>query len=183
MKVLPMIQTTRVTLPQSLNGKALILEPSCGVPQRRFLLGMLLALGLLLFLGNTAAADTVLNLPPTNQTVCAGSPAIFTVDASGDELAYQWRVSVDGGINFTNLSETETNASYTISLTTSADNGNQYQVIVSGTSGILTSAPPAVLTVVVVTGETIYRLPRTFGLSAAVENRPGSHRAHTVASP
>ena len=63
-------------------------------------------------------------------TVCVGSPAIFTVAATGAGLTYQWQVSADGGTTFTNISDTATNASYTNATTTLADNGHQYQVIV-----------------------------------------------------
>ena len=70
---------------------------------------------------------------PANLTVCAGSPAIFTVAAAGNNLVYQWQVSQDGGNTFTNISDTATNASYTNLDATLADNGNQYQVIVTGT--------------------------------------------------
>jgi autotransporter-associated beta strand protein len=85
---------------------------------------------------------------PTNLTVCASSPAIFTVGATGAGLTYQWQVSGDAGVTFTNISDTATNASYTNLVTTLADTGYQYQVIVSGTcSPSATSAPPAVLTV------------------------------------
>ena len=85
---------------------------------------------------------------PTNLTVCASSPAIFSVGATGAGLTYQWQLSGDGGTTFTNISDTETNASYTNLVTTVGDNGNQYQVIVSGAcSPSVTSTPPAVLTV------------------------------------
>jgi autotransporter-associated beta strand protein len=85
---------------------------------------------------------------PTNLTVCANSPAVFTVGATGGGLTYQWQLSGDAGATFTNISATATNASYTNPLTAAADNGYQYQVIVSSACGpSLTSAPPAVLTV------------------------------------
>ena len=84
---------------------------------------------------------------PTNLTMCANSPAIFTVGATGAGLAYQWQVSGDAGVTFTNISATATNASYTNLVTMPADNGNHYQVIVTGTCGSVTSAPPALLTV------------------------------------
>jgi autotransporter-associated beta strand protein len=85
---------------------------------------------------------------PANLAVCAGSPAIFQVSATGAGLTYQWQVSADGGATFTNISDTATNASYTNLATALADNGNEYQVIVSGAcSPSVTSAPPAVLTV------------------------------------
>ena len=75
-----------------------------------------------------------------------GSPAVFTVAATGAGLTYQWQVSEDGGMTFTNISDTATNASYTNLTTTLADNGNQYQVIVGGACPSQTSTP-AVLTV------------------------------------
>ena len=67
--------------------------------------------------------------------------------AAGNTLAYQWRVSRDGGNTFPNISATATNASYTNLQATLADNGIQYRVIVSSSLGTATSAPPAVLTV------------------------------------
>ena len=119
------------------------------MPQQRFMLGRLAALGLLLFLGNAAAADTVINVPPTNQTVCAGSPAIFAVDAAGDGLTYQWQMSTDGGATFANISDTATNASYTNLVAVVTDPSYQYQVIVSSSSSppVTTPSPAAVLTV------------------------------------
>jgi autotransporter-associated beta strand protein len=84
---------------------------------------------------------------PTNLTVCAGSPAIFSVTTTGGGLSYQWQVSGDGGITFTDISGTATNASYTNMAPTLAHNGNQYQVVVSANGGSVTSSPPAVLTV------------------------------------
>ena len=94
-----------------------------------------------------ATAPVVITSQPASLTLCAGSPATFTVTALGDSLAYQWQVSQDGGNTFTNISDTATNASYTNLDATLADNGNQYQVIVTGTVFSATSAPPAVLTV------------------------------------
>ena len=84
---------------------------------------------------------------PTSTTACAGSMATFTVTIPGDNLAYQWQVSLDGGTTFANVSATATNASYTNMAASLADNGNQYQVIVSSGGAAVTSAPPAVLAV------------------------------------
>jgi hypothetical protein len=84
---------------------------------------------------------------PAHLTVCAGSPAVFSVGTMGEGLTYQWRVSCDSGITFTNISDTATNASYTNLVPTLADNGNQYQIIITLGAGALTSAPPSVLTV------------------------------------
>jgi len=99
------------------------------------------------------AVLTVHGLPtitsqPASLTKCAGSAATFSVTATGTGLTYQWQVSADGGVTFTNISDTETNTSYTIAATTLAESGLKYQVIVSGAcSPAQTSTPPAVLTV------------------------------------
>ncbi len=84
---------------------------------------------------------------PASQTVCAGSLASFAVTAVGTNLLYQWQVSQDGGATFINISATATNVSYANLQAALADNGNQYQVIATGSLGSATSAPPAVLTV------------------------------------
>jgi sugar lactone lactonase YvrE len=84
---------------------------------------------------------------PTNLTVCAGSPAIFSVDAVGGGLTYQWQVSRDGGNTFTNISDLATNASYTNLVTQLTDNSNQYRVVVTGMIGSPATSAPAVLTV------------------------------------
>ena len=106
-----------------------------------------IVLGQPIFITQSGAPPTIITQQPTNQTLCAGSPAIFSEDATGAGLTYQWQVSQDGGRTFTNVSATATNAGYTNLTTTPADNGNQYRVIVSGLAGNATSAPPAVLTV------------------------------------
>jgi autotransporter-associated beta strand protein len=87
-----------------------------------------------------------------NVTNCAGMSAIFTVEAIGNNVTYQWQVSSNGGTTFTNVSATATNASYTNLATTVAENGYLYQVIVSGSGGSsgtlsVTSMPPALLVV------------------------------------
>ena len=95
----------------------------------------------------TQVAPPVITGQPASITVCEESPAVFTAAAAGSNLVYQWQVSQDGGTTFTNISADATNASYTNMAATVADNGNQYQVVVSGGGVSVTSAPPAVLTV------------------------------------
>jgi hypothetical protein len=77
---------------------------------------------------------------PSNQTVTAGQTATFTVIASGSgSISYQWQkdgASISGA----------TAASYVTPPTTSADNGSQFQVIVSNAEGSVTSNS-AILTV------------------------------------
>ena len=77
---------------------------------------------------------------PASQTVTAGQTATFTVVASGSApLSYQWQK------NGTNLSGA-TAASYNTPVTTTADSGEQFRVIVSDSSG---SDPSSIATLTV----------------------------------
>ena len=76
--------------------------------------------------------------PPTNQVVAAGSNATFTVFASGSgPLRYRWQFN---GTNILNA----TNSSYTVTNVQEALTGN-YTVTVSNVVAVVTSSPPAVL--------------------------------------
>ena len=67
---------------------------------------------------------------PSNQSVCAGSNATFSIVANGINLTYQWQVSVGGG-SFTNIAGA-TNTSITLNAVTVSMNTNQYRCVVSG---------------------------------------------------
>ena len=70
---------------------------------------------------------------PTSQTVCSNASSVaFTTVATGSGLTYQWQVSTNG-TSWSNVTGA-TAATYTITSPTTALNGNQYQVIVSGSS-------------------------------------------------
>ncbi len=70
---------------------------------------------------------------PANQTVTAGQTATFTVLASGmAPLSYQW---LKNGANVAGA----TSSSYTTPLTTTADGGSTFNVVVSNTAGTATS--------------------------------------------
>lgn len=72
---------------------------------------------------NAAAITT----QPVNATACAGSNASFSANASGS--SYQWQVSTDGGVTFTDIPGANTT---TLDLTsvTGAMNNNQYQLVI-----------------------------------------------------
>jgi hypothetical protein len=104
--------------------------------------------------GNTSEFSAEMIVTPTitsqpqSLSLCAPSPAVFTVAADGDGLTYQWRRNgvplVEGG----NVSGSTT-AMLTIAPTSSADNG-LYDVIVSGSQSDPASLyvdDPPVLTV------------------------------------
>jgi hypothetical protein len=70
---------------------------------------------------------------PTNATACSGSNAVFTVAGTGTGVLYQWQASIDGGASFTNISGA-TASTYTLSNVTAANNGNQFQVLLSNST-------------------------------------------------
>ena len=89
---------------------------------------------------NASTAAPAITTQPSNQSVTTGQTATFSVVASGTApLAYQWRK------NTTNISGA-TAFSYTTPVTTSADNGAKFDVVVSNSAGNITSAQ-ATLTV------------------------------------
>ena len=65
-----------------------------------------------------------------SQVVCEGSSASFSVAASGSGLTYQWQLSTDGGLNFTNIAGANA-STYTVNNVTPAMNGQVFLVVVS----------------------------------------------------
>lgn len=94
--------------------------------------------GALLTISNAAVIDN----QPSNISVCSGTNATFSANASGTGLSYQWQVSTDGGVTFTNING-ETNNTITLNNINSSLNGNQYQIVVNNTcsaTGVVSSA-------------------------------------------
>jgi HYDIN/CFA65/VesB family protein/ASPM-SPD-2-Hydin domain-containing protein len=87
-----------------------------------------------------AAVAPTITTAPANQTVTGGQTASFTVVAGGTApLSYQWQkngANIAGAIS----------ASYTTPVTTTADSGSTFAVVVTNTAGTVTSAA-ATLTV------------------------------------
>ena len=69
---------------------------------------------------------------PANTTVCAGTNAIFSTTVTGYNLTYNWQVSTNGGVTWTNVSPAVTTATLTLTAVTGAMNNNQYHCVVSG---------------------------------------------------
>lgn len=86
------------------------------------------------------------NLPPTitqqpqDRAVAEGAPATFTVAAFGTPpLVFQWRVSSDGGVTFTDLAGENAN-SLTIAATSIAQHhGRRYRLVIDSPEGATTS--------------------------------------------
>ena len=82
---------------------------------------------------NPAAAAPTITTQPVNQTVTAGQTATFSVVATGTApLGYQWQMN---GANISGA----TSASYSTPVTTSAENGATFVVVVSNAVGSVTS--------------------------------------------
>lgn len=83
---------------------------------------------------NSATGAPTITAQPANQTVTAGQTATFTVVATGTApLNYQWQKNgsaISGA----------TSASYTTPATASTDNGSAFKVVVSNSTGSVTSA-------------------------------------------
>src|SRR5438874_1833541 len=89
---------------------------------------------------SAAPVAPTITMQPANQTVTAGQTATFAVVAGGTApLSYQWQKN---GANITGA----TSASYTTPITTTADSGSAFAVVVTNTAGTVTSAA-ATLTV------------------------------------
>jgi hypothetical protein len=87
---------------------------------------------------------------PTDQTVNAGQNASFTVAAVGTPTpSYQWQVSSDNGVTWTNVTATATNGATTPTLTVAATTlvqGTRYRALVKNL-GATVMSQPALLTV------------------------------------
>jgi pectin methylesterase-like acyl-CoA thioesterase len=87
-----------------------------------------------------------ISLQPTNLTVVAGSPASFTISASGVPVAsYQWRRN---GSPIGNA----TNSSYSIASAQGADNGAAFSVVVSNSVGVVVSSNATLTVLSTMTG-------------------------------
>jgi len=90
---------------------------------------------------------------PANQSVQAGSTAVFTAAAMGSNPTYQWQVSTDGGTTWNNVSTGSggTTSSYITPVTVVGNSGNKYRCLASvacdnstatSTAATLTVSPP-----------------------------------------
>jgi len=84
----------------------------------------------------TVNNNTVINTQPVDRTICESSSTNFSVSAGGSSLAYQWQDNSSG--SFANISGA-TNATYNLTNVALALSGRQYQCIVSGACGTVTS--------------------------------------------
>ncbi len=94
----------------------------------------------------TVNTAPVVTTNPANQSVSAGDTATFTAADSGTPSPnVQWQVSTDGGVTFTNVAGA-TSVTLTVSGTTIAMSGYEYQAVFTNSCGSATSTS-ATLTV------------------------------------
>lgn len=101
---------------------------------------------------SNAAILTVNTLPavsssPGDATICVGGSNTFNVVATGTGITYQWQVSTDGGVNWSNIGGA-TSASYLLSGAVIGQNNNRYRCVVSGTCAPPANSNAAILTVI-----------------------------------
>ena len=87
-----------------------------------------------------------INAQPVAQTACVGANASFATTATGTNITYQWQVSTDGGVTYSNIAGA-TNSTYTITGVTASQNGNKYRVVVTGCNPTALNSDAVVLTV------------------------------------
>jgi hypothetical protein len=88
----------------------------------------------------------IVTLNPTSQTVTAGQSVTFTAAATANPSpTVQWQVSTDGGNTFTNISGA-THTTFTLTSTTSSENGYEYRAVFTDSLGSATTTD-AILTI------------------------------------
>jgi hypothetical protein len=104
----------------------------------------------------TVATPATITASPTNQTICEGSNTSFIITGSGAGIIYQWQVSTDGGVTYTNVTNGgvysgATSATLNIAAATFSLNNNRYRCQVSNA----TCTTPAVSTAAILTVNTL----------------------------
>ena len=118
---------------------------------------------------NSNAATLTISVPvsvttqPANVTVCEGAAINFTVGTTGSVISYQWQVSTDAGVTYTNIAGATT-SSFAIPIAMIGQNGYRFRVVVTGSCGPVNSTG-AILTVNPLPVFTLNNLPQTLCLS------------------
>jgi hypothetical protein len=129
-QALPVVSTRRQLVLNLNGGDAALFKLHDGAP----------------FVGTQLGGPPVITSQPASQTNLLGTTAAFSVAALGpDPLAYQWRKNGTNLANGGGISGA-TSSSLTLS-SLSLPNAGSYDVVVAG-GGSVTSAPPAILTVI-----------------------------------
>jgi hypothetical protein len=93
---------------------------------------------------NSFCSSPSISLQPGNATICSGGNTSFTVTAAGTSLSYQWQASTDGGVTYSNLTNTGiysgvTTTTLTLTAVPSAFNTYKYRSVITNSCGSLNS--------------------------------------------
>jgi hypothetical protein len=92
-------------------------------------------------------APPSITAPPVSMTVTAGGEASFTVASTGTPSpTYQWKVSTNGGVSFTGLTDGagtsgSSSADLTLNSVAAGMNGTQYECVVTNSVNSVTTTP------------------------------------------
>lgn len=100
----------------------------------------------------TVNALPAVSADPVSATACTGTNQTFSVTASGTGITYQWQISTDGGVTYSNVPAAApysgtTTANLTITGVTLGLNNNRYRCVVTGTCAPAITSAAATLTV------------------------------------
>ena len=118
---------------------------------------------------NSNAATLTISIPvsittqPGSSTLCEGTAVNFTVGTTGSVISYQWQVSTNGGVTYTDIAGATTNT-FAIPVALPAQNGYRFRVVVTGSCGPVNSNG-ATLAVNPLPVFTLNNLPQTLCLS------------------
>jgi hypothetical protein len=94
----------------------------------------------------TVSNQTTILSQPANTSGCVGGTTTLQVLASGSNLNFQWQVSTDGGLNYTNIAGAASN-SLTLNNLSFTQNQNRYRVAIQNDCGGSINSNPSILTV------------------------------------
>jgi Secretion system C-terminal sorting domain len=122
----------------------------------------------------TVVTPVVLTTSPVNRAVCVGGNTSFSVAATGGPITYQWQVSTDGGLTYTNITGA-TGTTLNVNGVTQTMNGNRYRCV-------LTAAPCAGSTTTTAATLTVNALPTVTLSSPDLLLTPGQTTSITASS-
>ncbi len=115
--------------------------------------------------GTASIAITVNQRPavtaqPANTSACSGTAVTFTVTATGTGISYQWQESTNGGVSYSNLSNTApysgvATPTLSINPAAAAMNSNRYRCVINGICAPAANSNGAILTVVALPAVTV----------------------------
>ena len=129
----------------------------------------------------TVGSSPTVTTSPADVTICSGASASFTAAGTGTNVLYQWQSSTDNGVTWTNINGA-TNATYSITAATVAQNNTRYRAALStATCPTAVNTSAAILTVNNCGRELlIYPSPNDGVFTVSLFNEGGAATSRTV---